>query len=150
MVCVATSGTALASSTALATGTYYVSQTVGGVESARTAVSVTVNPAPNAGITNNTGTTILTCNTPSISLTATGGGTYLWSNGSTNQNISVSTAGTYSVIVTDANGCTATTSVTITQPAALVASSIKGAISCNGGTTTVTVSALDEATKAAG
>jgi sugar lactone lactonase YvrE len=38
-----TGGTALASSTALTTGTYYVSQTVGSVESARTSVAVTVN-----------------------------------------------------------------------------------------------------------
>ncbi|MSP85608.1 MAG: T9SS type A sorting domain-containing protein, partial [Flavobacteriaceae bacterium] len=39
----ATGGTALASTAALATGTYYVSQTSGGCESPRTAVSVTVN-----------------------------------------------------------------------------------------------------------
>jgi hypothetical protein len=39
-----TGGTALTTDTALATGTYYVSQTVGGCESARTAVQVTVNP----------------------------------------------------------------------------------------------------------
>ncbi len=34
--------------------------------------------------------------------------TYLWSNGETAQSISVTTADTYSVTVTDANGCTAT------------------------------------------
>ena len=38
-------------------------------------------PVPTAGITNNYGTTVLTCSTTSISLTATGGGTYSWSNG---------------------------------------------------------------------
>ena len=38
----ATGGTALATSTVLATGTYYVSQTVGGVESTRTSVAVTI------------------------------------------------------------------------------------------------------------
>lgn len=42
----ATGGTALANNTALTTGTYYISQTVGGVESARTAVSVTFNNTP--------------------------------------------------------------------------------------------------------
>jgi surface protein len=41
-----TGGTALASTTVLATGTYYASQTVGGVESERTAVSVTINALP--------------------------------------------------------------------------------------------------------
>jgi sugar lactone lactonase YvrE len=40
---VATDGTALASTTALSTGNYYVSQTVNSVESARTTVAVTVN-----------------------------------------------------------------------------------------------------------
>ena len=43
---VATSGTALASSTALATGTYYVSQTVGGVESERVPVDITITTTP--------------------------------------------------------------------------------------------------------
>lgn len=49
----ATGGIALASTAALATGTYYVSQTSGGCESPRTAVSVTVNavPAPTGAAT---------------------------------------------------------------------------------------------------
>ena len=49
----ATGGSALASTAALATGTYYVSQTSGGCESPRTAVSVTVTvvPAPTGAAT---------------------------------------------------------------------------------------------------
>ena len=49
----ATGGTPLASTTALSTGTYYVSQTSGGCESPRTAVSVTVTtvPAPTGAAT---------------------------------------------------------------------------------------------------
>jgi SprB repeat len=50
-------------------------------------------------------------------------------------------AGTYSYTVTDANGCTATTSCEIKQPTKLVASSSAGTIACNGWTTTVTVTA---------
>jgi hypothetical protein len=50
-------------------------------------------------------------------------------------------AGTYSFTVTDANSCTSTTTGTITQPDALVASSSNTAILCNGGSSTVTVSA---------
>ena len=50
-------------------------------------------------------------------------------------------SGNYSYTVTDANGCQSTTTGTITQPDALVASSSAGTISCNGGTTTVTVNA---------
>ena len=45
---VSTGGTALASTTALSTGTYYVSQTLNSCESSRTNVSVTVNTAPGA------------------------------------------------------------------------------------------------------
>src|SRR5678815_4035855 len=50
-------------------------------------------------------------------------------------------AGSYTFTVTDANGCTAQTSVTITEPALLAASSSATAILCNGGNSTVTVSA---------
>src|SRR5205814_5417864 len=49
--------------------------------------------------------------------------------------------GSYTFVVTDANGCTASTSITLTQPTQLVASSSSGNIACFGGTTTVTVSA---------
>ncbi|MCX7745154.1 MAG: gliding motility-associated C-terminal domain-containing protein, partial [Flavobacteriales bacterium] len=42
--------------------------------------------------------------------------TYLWSTADTTKNLSNLTAGTYSVIVTDANGCSATSSITLTQP----------------------------------
>jgi hypothetical protein len=59
-------------------------------------------------------------------------------------------AGTYSYTVTDANGCTATTTGNITQPPALSASSSKTAILCNGGSSTVTVSATGGTTPYSG
>ncbi|MEI6061655.1 MAG: PKD-like domain-containing protein, partial [Bacteroidota bacterium] len=43
-----------------------------------------------------------------IKLTASGGGTYLWSTGATSQVILVDIAGVYSVVVTNAYGCSAT------------------------------------------
>ncbi|NWK99206.1 hypothetical protein DM790_00005, partial [Flavobacterium collinsii] len=43
-----TGGSALAGTTVLATGTYYVSQTSNGCESTRVSVSVTVNATPSA------------------------------------------------------------------------------------------------------
>ena len=51
------------------------------------------------------------------------------------------TAGTYNYTVTDANGCTAPASVTVNEPTTLTASATAGSILCNGGSTTVTVSA---------
>ena len=68
-------------------------------------VDVTVNELPIAEIT---GPDQL-CLSESIDLQATGGNTYLWSNGQNTNMISVSPTSNidYSVTVTDANGCTA-------------------------------------------
>lgn len=58
--------------------------------------------------------------------------TYAWSNSATTASITGIAAGVYSVTVTDANGCTDSASVTITEPAALIASSIVDSnASCN-------------------
>ena len=113
-----------------AAGTSIISYTVtDGACTSTATVVVTVNARPNAAIAiteNNesaspfTGlayynvsyTDGLLCTGPgypnpttSATLTASGGGTYLWSNGSTNNSITVSTAGTYSVVVTNTAGC---------------------------------------------
>ena len=50
-------------------------------------------------------------------------------------------AGNYSYTVTDASGCTATATGNISQPTLLTAVATNGNIACNGGTTTVTVTA---------
>lgn len=47
--------------------------------------------------------------------------TYTWSNGASTAIVTGFSAGTYTVTVTDNNGCTATSSVTITQPSAITA-----------------------------
>jgi gliding motility-associated-like protein len=76
--------------------------------------------------------------TGSVDLTVSGGTpviTYLWSNGSTNEDLTNVLAGTYTVTVTDANLCTATTSATITQPTALNLSTSVTNVACNGGST---------------
>jgi len=52
------------------------------------------------------------------------------------------TAGTYTITATDANACTKTRNVTVTQPQAItVTATVDSAIVCSGGTTSVTVSA---------
>jgi len=69
-----------------------------------------------AGITNNSGTTVLTCSDASISVTGTGGASYVWSNGlGNNANATITAPGNYGVTVTAANGCTAAASINITQ-----------------------------------
>ncbi|MDA7763008.1 hypothetical protein N8927_07430, partial [Crocinitomicaceae bacterium] len=50
-------------------------------------------------------------------------------------------AGEYSYVITDANGCETTTSITLTEPEVLEAEIIPGEILCNGGTTIITVNA---------
>ena len=71
-----------------------------------------------------------------VTLNVTGGTapyTYLWNNGSNAAQLTDVGAGTYSVTVTDANGCTTTANATVTQPAALTATSVVLNESCNPG-----------------
>ncbi len=67
----------------------------------------------------------ITCagdSTGAANLNLTGGiapYTFNWSNGATTQNLSSIPAGTYTVLVTDATGCSATSTVTVTEPPSL-------------------------------
>src|SRR5574343_439682 len=99
---------------------------------------ITVTPLPSLSTTK----VDVACNggtTGSINLTVSSGTapySYLWSNGSTSEDLSSLPAGTYSVTVTDANGCTGTTTVTITQPSApLTLSFTQTNVLCFGGST---------------
>jgi hypothetical protein len=58
--------------------------------------------------------------------------TYLWSNGATTQDLINISAGSYTVVVTDANGCEATQTFIITQPTLLTASATPTAVTCFG------------------
>ncbi|MGE0562749.1 MAG: SprB repeat-containing protein [Flavobacteriales bacterium] len=61
--------------------------------------------------------------------------TYLWSNGSTAEDLINLPQGNYSVLVTDNNGCTANDVVTITQPALLTSNYTKQNVKCYGDST---------------
>lgn len=114
-------GTALQSTATLTTGTYYVSQTINNAEGARIAVNVIVS-----NLAATTQATAATCNgsaNGSATVNATSGiapFTYAWSNGATTSEVQNLEAGTYSVIITDAAGCTTTKNVIITEPQAIV------------------------------
>ncbi|MBI4649593.1 MAG: T9SS type A sorting domain-containing protein, partial [Bacteroidia bacterium] len=97
--------------TPTATNIYTVTATDSNGCSATDNVTVTVNPLPTA----EAGNAQIVCIGTSVTLTATGGTTYLWNNGVT-QGISFtpSATNTYTVTVTDANSCSATDNVTLT------------------------------------
>ena len=92
-----------------------------------------------------TGTTTVTnvlCfgnSTGSVDLTVAGGVapfTYLWSNGSVTEDLNGVSAGNYTVIITDANSCSANSSGDVTEPAAsLSATAVATSIPCPGGST---------------
>jgi len=100
------------------TTTYTVSSSTGNPlcpVSTENQVTVTVNSNPIASISS---TTLCAGVGNSATLTATGGGSYLWSpGGQTSSSIVVTIAGNYSVMVTN-NGCssTANTTVSVSNP----------------------------------
>jgi hypothetical protein len=82
---------------------------------------------------------------PSAIVAGTSGGTpgytYMWSTGGTSTSISNLAAGVYTYTVTDVNGCTSTSSSTVIEPAVLSGSFTSSAVLCNGGMSTITLSA---------
>lgn len=128
----------IANPTALASGTYTCTITNSNCGSVTATTTVVVSPSPTAQIINNSGTTIIDCNTPVISLTATGGGTYSWNNGlGTIDNVSVNTAGTYTVTVSNSGGCTNSASISLSV-APVPTVSTNDVTICDGQNTTLT------------
>ena len=105
--------------------------------------SVTITS--NAGPTTTMSSTPAACNlaggTASVSASGGSGGyTYIWSNNETTSQITNIVAGTYSVTVTDSNGCSATNSVVVemSAPPTCTASSSPATCGVNNGTATLT------------
>ncbi len=128
--------------TGLAAGTYTV--TVTDDNSCNNSATYTITQ-PGVALSLSSSQTNITCNgygDGSINLTATGGtGPYAYSwtgpGGFTSsaEDISKLSAGTYNVIVNDHNGCSQSTTVTITEPLLLSASATPTDALCNGGAT---------------
>jgi len=132
-------GATTASLQGVAAGTYTVTvtdalgctaQANGNIQQGAGAVSATISTAANVMCYGQ--------NSGSIQLAVTGGTlpyNFQWSNGSTIQNLTGIPAGNYQVTITDANGCSTSTSANVIQPfqpLQLVMTAIKD-VSCYGG-----------------
>ena len=97
--------------TASAAGTYVVTVNNGSCSTSDTIV-VTLHAAPVV----NLGNDLNICTSDTVTLDAgNAGSTYLWSTGATTRTIRVSNAGTYSVVVTNTNGCSSNDAVVVTN-----------------------------------
>ena len=100
-------GATAASITPNTSGTYTVTVTNSNGCTGSISQLVTINPNPTPAITG----TFTVCSGAAASLNAPAGMTsYAWSNGASSASISPGTAGTYTVTVTNANGCIGSTS----------------------------------------
>ena len=126
--------TATTTVTPASTATFTVTVTSGGC-SASDAVIVNVNPLPlaNAGPDQNI------CTGQSATLTATGGGTYQWSNAATTATTMVTpaTTATFTVTVTN-NGCSATDNVIVNVGSSIPANAGPDQTICTGQSATLT------------
>ncbi len=124
----------LSSLTNVAGGTYTLTVTdVNGCTTNQTAALTNQNgPSITSGITTN-----VSCNggnNGSINISISGGTSplsYNWSNGQTSQDANGLIAGTYTVVITDANSCTASNSYILNQPLALSATITTTSTTCS-------------------
>ena len=137
-----TSVTVTAASAGTATVVFTVTDAMTGCSSS-TSVVVTINANPTVSVASVTNISCFGGNNGAVSITPVGVSviTYAWSNSATTQNISSLTAGTYTVVITDGNGCKASTSATVTQPATAITATaaVTSPILCFGGSGSATV-----------
>ncbi|MCK9404559.1 MAG: hypothetical protein M0Q26_14300 [Chitinophagaceae bacterium] len=105
-------------------GIYTVTVSKSGCYATSSAVIVSYYAVTTPAITVSGPTTF--CSGGSVTLNASIGTAYLWSNGGTGNTLSVNTSGGYYVTVTDVNGCQATSAATIVTVNPLPSASIAG------------------------
>ena len=119
-------------------GTYTVTVTNPGGCSSICSKTVTVNPLPVCSITGNP---VFCQGQSTVLCVPAGAASYLWSTGASTNCITVNNAGTYSVTVSDANGCSSICSATVTA-SPLPICNITGDLSvCEGQSTILCASA---------
>lgn len=104
-----------------------------GCSNVRVPVSAIAATPPMVNLGNDT----LSCSGSFVLDAGNSGSTYAWSDGSAQQTLSVSTSGTYSVEVTDANGCTANDTVNLMVSTAPVVALGNDALLCDGASITL-------------
>jgi len=138
------SNTITISGTPTSSGTFnYVITLTGGCNAITASGTITVTATVSTPTISSSGSTTI-CSGNSITLTSSSasGGSYLWSTGATTQSISVNAAGTYSVTVTNAGGCSATSANTVTTVRnSPTVSSSSGASRCGTGSVTLSATA---------
>ncbi|WP_428979179.1 DUF7507 domain-containing protein [Flavobacterium cupriresistens] len=122
-----------------AAGTYTVAVTINGTVCDAVEESITITEPASLLSASATATDELgpTTSDGTVSVTASGGVspyTYLWNTGATTAQVTGLDMGTYTVTVTDANGCTATASATVNAGTCLMLAATSGstAVSCFG------------------
>lgn len=134
-----------ATANSLTAGTYTVTVT-DNVGCTSTATAIIAQPTVIAGAMSNTPVSCFGGSNGTATVVASGGTpgyTYSWTpSGGTNATATGLTQGTYTVTITDANGCTRTASTTVTQPTQLTVSSTATNSTCGlaNGSATATAS----------
>lgn len=116
-------------------GTYTVSITDANGCTASVSTTINITPQINISLASQVNASCNGSNDASIDLTVVGGGpyTYNWNQGEAfTQDLTNIDAGPYNVVVTDPNGCTATFSVSISQPPAVPINAGRDTAICGG------------------
>ncbi len=119
------------------TSSYTVAETSSSGCSSNAVASVMVNALPSVTVNNAT-----ICTGQTVTLTATGGTTYLWSTGATSSSINVNptTTSSYTVAETSSSGCSASAIASVTVNTLLIVS-VNNVTICAGQTATLTATA---------